>query len=279
MKLLFLVSLVSLSAHAGIFGADDRAEALVETDLARATPALVRKSMLDFSDGLYRAKASGLEGTGLCQDVRFMGQPALANCSASLIAPDLVLTAAHCLEDTTTRLGRCDQYHVVFDYAQDAETRAFRPDQVYGCQKIEYYRYDEWNDREDLAVIRLDRKVTDRAPIKLNFSPVKVGSAVTLLGYPLGLPLKSVNDGTVSAVNAEKLSFRHTLDTFSCNSGGPVFNDAGEQVGVLVRATTPNMSSRAGTTCYDWGVAKESDWSEANSITHLRGVLKLTHGK
>lgn len=277
MKLFFILSLVSLGAHAGIFGADDRAEALVETDLARATPALVRKSMLDFTDGMYRAKQSGLEGMGLCQDVRFMGQPTLANCSASLIAPDLVLTAAHCLEDYTTRQGRCDQYHVVFDYAQDGETRAFRPDQVYGCKKIEYYRYDEWNDREDLAIIRLDRQVTDRTPIKLNFSPVKVGSALSLLGYPLGLPLKSVSDGTVTAVNAEKLSFRHTLDTFSCNSGGPVFNDVGEQVGVLVRATTPNMDLRPGTTCYDWGRANEKDWSEANSISHLEKILKLTH--
>lgn len=275
MKLILAISLVSLSAHAGIFGADDRAEALVETDLARATPALVRKSMLEFTDGLFRAKASGLEKSGLCQDVRFMGQPALANCSASLVGPDLVLTAAHCLEDYPTREGRCDQYHVVFDYAQEGETRSFRPDQVYGCKKIEYYRYDEWNDREDLALIRLDRKVSDRTPIKLNFSPVKVGSSVSLLGYPFGLPLKSVNDGQVSAVNSEKLSFRHTLDTFSCNSGGPVFNDEGEQVGVVVRATSPNMSPRVGQTCYDWGIAKGSDWSEANSIGHLKKFIRL----
>jgi V8-like Glu-specific endopeptidase len=276
MRFWWFLVLIPLYAHAGIFGADSRVEAYqADSEVyqrARATPALIREEMLVKEGESYIAKPISLQKMGMCSDTAFGAQKSLANCSASLIAPDIILTAAHCIE--TQGADKCGNYHIVFDYAEGESTDRFNKEQVFHCKDVLYYKYDLWNDKEDLAIIQLDRAVTDRAPIKLSSAGPKVSESVTLLGYPLGIPLKSVDDGVVSLVNAPQLSFRHNLDTFSCNSGGPVFNGEGEQIGVLVRGTGTNFDTRPGAGCYDWGKSGEKDWAEANSLLHLKAIFK-----
>ena len=45
----------------------------------------------------------------MCPDERFAAQPANADCSATLIAPDIMLTAGHCINS-------CGDSRFVFDY-------------------------------------------------------------------------------------------------------------------------------------------------------------------
>jgi V8-like Glu-specific endopeptidase len=218
-------------------------------------------------DGNYWPFPRALAPLGLCEDVRFFEQESLANCSASLISEDLILTAAHCIEEQGA--DKCGDYHVVFDYALGRPVEMFSAEQVYHCKEVLYYRFDSMSDVEDLAVIRLDRKVPHRTPLRLAEEKPSVKDPVTLLGYPLGLPLKFVDDGEVTDVRPLNLSFRHNLDTFSCNSGGPTLNERGEVVGVLVRGTSQNMQRRGPRQCYDWGVAASKDFAESNTIDHL----------
>lgn len=270
MIFLFLIT----QALAGIFGEDSRVEAYLQSSSAqllraRATPALVRTEALSLvGDGSYLTKPRTGADLRLCEDVRFADQPFVANCSASLIAEDLILTAAHCIDISGPTV--CGNFKIVFDFAQGEDLQRFRADQVYECKKIEHYQFNPRDMKEDLAVIRLDRAVTDRAPIELDLRVPKTGEELELLGYPLGLPLKLVAEGKVTSLQPDTMAFRHDLDTFSCNSGGPVFSKEGKQIGVLVRGTTANLRTRAGERCQEWGQAKSTDWAEANTLTHLR---------
>lgn len=274
-----LLLLFITQALAGIFGEDSRVEAYLDStplqlERARATPALVRTEALRLkADGSYEALPRSGAQMQLCPDVRFADQPFLANCSASLIGEDLILTAAHCIDVTGPSV--CGAFKIIFDFASGEEVQTLRADQVFECKKIEHYQFNPRDMKEDLAIIRLDRAVTDRVPIELDLRLPKTGEALELLGYPLGLPLKLVTQGKVTSLQPQTLAFRHDLDTFSCNSGGPVFSKEGKQIGVLVRGTTPNLQKRSSQNCHDWGQARAADWAEANTLTHLKEQFRL----
>lgn len=272
MKAILLISIFSLSAHAGIFGTDNRYESMLEGDAetrarALAVPAIVRASMLKKkADGNYRAEGFDI---GFCPTARFASQPQLANCSASLIAPDIVLTAAHCI-DEEMGLG-CSQFKIVFDYAMGAELKTIKKEQVYDCSEVLYFNFDLTLQSDDLAMVRLDRKVTDRTPIKIAQRLPVVGEGLTMIGYPLGIPQKVVDDGVVESVDSANVSFNHDLDTFSCNSGGPIFNLKGEQLGVLVRGTGTSTDYSHELECHDWTHSEPGyDMVQGNSLVHLR---------
>lgn len=278
-KALFLLPLfftMSVSSLAGIFGQDDRIESYLEgsaseIELARSTPAFFRTSMMKkLSNGDYVTKGWS---TNFCPGVRFRGQPQVANCSASLIAPDIVLTAAHCIDE---QMGlACDDFKIVFDYAMGEEISTLAGEKVYDCKEVLYYNFDLTLRSHDIAIVRLDRKVTDREPIELALrKPVK-GEALSLIGYPLGMPQKIAANGEVLSVDVANVSFDNNLDTFSCNSGGPILDSEGLQIGVLVRGTGTNTSIDSERNCEYWTQSEDGyDFVQGNSLFHLKDELR-----
>ena len=269
--------LICPAAMAAIFNGDSRYEPRLEgtyevSERSRAVPAFVRTSSISkLSNGDYQAKPWSISKQGFCSDERFSEQAHLVNCSASLIGEDLVLTAAHCIEN----LGlSCGNFKVIFDYAMGEQLDVIAKEKVYECAEVLYYEFDETMRADDLAVVRLDRKVTDRDPIAVSTSLPEVGEQLSMIGYPLGLPQKADDDGQVSSVDHKNISFKHNLDTFSCNSGGPIFNSRGSQVGVLVRGTGANTVTRPEAKCEEWYRAQANDYAEANSLKHLKKKLK-----
>lgn len=266
------VLLISFSALAGISGNDDREESRAAgvpallRDLSLSVPAIVEKKHLIPSGNHFLPQGYSMEKMGLCPDVRFSGQQYLARCSSSLIGEDLVLTAGHCIDDDLKKW--CSEYVVVFDYAVGAGDKIIEKKNIFSCKEVIYRKFEGAFD-EDLALIRLERKVPGREIITVSKNSVTVQDPLKMIGYPLGIAQKIVDDGSVTQIGPDKYSFRHKLDTFSSNSGGPLFNVNGEQVGVLVRGTGPNFTDVPGKTCFDWGIDKESDYAEANSLLHL----------
>lgn len=276
MKLLLLLIIPTLSFGA-IFDGDSRMESRLEAsheiiNLSKSVPAIFRNTSLKKRiDGNYDSVNWSADGMGFCADTKFAGQPHLANCSASLVAPDIILTAAHCVEDAKEG---CGDFKIVFDYALGEDLKVISKEQVYDCKKVLYHNFDPTMQADDIALVRLDRKVTDRVPVKVSKEYLRLSEELTMIGYPLGLPQKADEEGHTTSVDIKNKSFKHNVDTFSCNSGGPIFNKKGEQVGVLVRGTGSNQTQREGENCMDWTEAKEHDYAEANSLVHLKKILK-----
>ncbi|MBH48754.1 MAG: hypothetical protein CME71_11350 [Halobacteriovorax sp.] len=277
MKFLLISLLFPLLVEASIFNGDSRYEAQRDgspdvIERARSVPAIFRNSALKKrSDGNYDTLNWSPQNLGFCSDANFAGQPHLANCSATLIAPDLVLTAAHCLEKADKD---CSGYKIVFDFALGHNLDVLSSSNVFDCKEVVYYKFDQTLASEDIAMIRLDRKVMNRTPIPVSKKLPTLDTSLSMIGYPLGLPQKADDDGKVLSVDSKNISFKHDLDTFSCNSGGPIFDEAGNVTGVLVRGTGPNQTTRTNSNCNDWSVAGQSDYAEANSIAHLKKLFK-----
>lgn len=272
MKWLLFVFIIP-QAFADILGpTDDRApisEQSVEIQyLASSVPALIQNFRLQRKDQ-ETTTLLGLpliEKMKMCKEERFSEESITANCSASLIAPDLVLTAAHCLygEDY-----QCPSYSVVFDY----HGKEVLNENIYKCREVKFFSFDLRNAGIDLAVIKLDRIVKGRKPVRLS-TQLKKGEELFMIGYPLGISQKITTNGIVKAIFKDLYSFRHNLDSFSVNSGGPIFNDKHEQVGVLVRGTGSNLVMNEAANCYNWGSEpEEKGFAEGNLIFPIVNFL------
>jgi V8-like Glu-specific endopeptidase len=168
----------------------------------------------------------------LCPEERFRNQPSAANCSGTLVAPDVIMTAAHCYD---LAKQTCKDYVWVFDYKVAKENQAtvtVSSDKVYECQEV---ILKEMNLKEgfDHALIKLKRKVTDRDFAQFRSSgTIAVKDSLVLIGHPSGLPTKISGDAFVLEVL--KNSFLTNVDAFSINSGSGVFNaTTGEVEGIL----------------------------------------------
>lgn len=280
---LLALSFLSFNAFAVIFGHDKRLEAQLEApefekNLARSVPALILKSKLEKqANGDYRIIGKTLQKEfGFCEDANFSDQKRIANCSASYIGDQKILTAAHCLSPET-KMG-CEDYVYVFDYAKKEfplDSEIIPKENVYECAEVLYEKFDKAIIKEDIAIIKLTKEVVGRKKIEVDTrKKLKINDELFMIGYPLGIYQKLVTSGNVTDVKPENVSFSHNLDSFSVNSGGPIFDkNSGKQVGVLVRGTGSNWSEKEKRYCNDWTYAKEGDFSDGNSLRHMRGKL------
>lgn len=158
-----------------------------------------------------------------CEGERFASDPFLGHCTAFLVAPTLVATAGHCLDQHA-----CERTTILFGF-NDAEGN----DDVGDLDASRTYRCvaDVRAEGHDVAIIELDRPVTGREPLLLGIADE--GDTVALVGHPLGGRATVDLSGTVEERTERSLST--TLDTFSGHSGAPVIGlDTGDVVGVHV---------------------------------------------
>ena len=229
--------------------------------------------LTDNGDGTWDlASAFTLEEAfDLCDDQRFLTQPTSAFCSGTLVAPDVIVTAGHCMES----MADCLETSFVFDYLYTADgvLAELEDDDVYNCAEI----LAQENGVIDYAYLRLDRPVVGHTPATLSAGigdtcrNVEDGEAVTVLGFGSGLPLKIDDGGNVTDPSTQGSYFFETsLDTFGGNSGSGVFNDAGELVGVL-SAGAADYVTRDAEGCDEVNVLPESAGGEV--IGHVLPTL------
>lgn len=185
----------------------------------------------------------GHESRALCPSVRFFEQRSAAFCSGTLIAPDLVLTAGHCMGEKDKPASRCPATRLVFGFAvtaAGAKTDSVPAAEVYSCAEVKLYVH---GGAGDYSVVRLDRPVTGRAPARLKAdAPPAAGDAIFTIGGPYGLPLKVSDDAEVRSLNKEKTVFRTDLDTSGGNSGGGIFDArTGRLIGVHTASYDPDL--------------------------------------
>ncbi|OED35004.1 hypothetical protein AB833_31600 [Chromatiales bacterium (ex Bugula neritina AB1)] len=224
---------VANSGERPVYGTDDRqewdkADARI-CAVGRATAAIMPKASFAPQDGRWAWRLiedHTLADSNWCDDERFAQQPDLATCTAFLIGPSRVVTAAHCINakgDSNILAFDCEEVLFVFDYEimDDGEVRRqYQSNQIYTCHSIVHHNGQDGP--ADWAVIELDR-ATGRSPVALYTGNLKSVSSepLEIIGHPLGLPLKWVRNGRM--VSASSDTFLAAIDAFEGNSGSPVF--------------------------------------------------------
>jgi V8-like Glu-specific endopeptidase len=231
-----------------IYGNDDRYEAseypdAMFRDLAKSTAGMVKNSSLtedrdsllsddhSVSNLLTFNKYRTLERTmNVCSTERFKDQVSLPRCSGFLVAPDVLVTAGHCV----TNAYDCENYSWVFDYVKGTEK--IDKKNVYKCKSIISRKQTLGIlATKDYAVVKLDRVAEDRTPLKFRKrGSIKKGTGLVVIGHPSGLPLK-IADGAEVTKKRWKF-FYANLDTYGGNSGSAVFNQKTAEVeGILIQ--------------------------------------------
>ncbi len=228
-----------------IYGDDNRLENYQASTalqlLAASTVALVDASDLTSSSTGQQILSGENFGSAynLCASEPFREQTSGAFCSGSLVGPDTVITAGHCITDA----NGCAKVRFVFDFALNqagVERKSFSANDVYGCKQI--VARDQQSAGPDYAVIKLDRPVVGRTPLKFRKQGVvNVGDDLVVIGHPAGLPQKIAGGAKVRSVQAG--FFVANLDTYGGNSGSAVFNlSNGVIEGILVRGDNDFVS-------------------------------------
>lgn len=246
------------------------------------------KGLIDLD---FRSLGESLE---LCPGQRFANQAsAEINCTGFLVAPDLLVTAGHCMINTGSADNAltpfCSNFEWYFGFDQN-KTQDLSPEDFYSCETVISVRHETTmrsrgvieSFGEDYALIKLDRPVKNRTPLKLAQGDVRRGEPLTMIGHPSGIPKTLSAIGKVES-NEQELFFEASLDSFGGNSGSPVFNRQQEVVGVLVRGPEDyswdnRLNCRRAIKCSFTGRGCESPVDiflpQVNRLDQIRDLLK-----
>lgn len=268
-----------------IYGDDDRLDVYAATnqlhlDLALSTAAMIPNSSVRVDGDMATISGSTLEERGICASERFSDQITAANCSGFLVAPNLLVTAGHCIRS----MMDCSSSKWVFDFnigEADADRKSIEvpASSVYSCAQIVQQSLDR-STSDDFALIRLDRAVTDRAPLAVRTEgKVETGTELVVIGHPSGLPTK-IADGAWVRNNTNPVYFASNLDTYGGNSGSAVFDTyTGVVEGILVRGENDYVydfaqGCRVSNLCPDDGCRGE----DVTRITNITALIEILNG-
>ncbi len=236
---------LSESVQKVVYGDDSRLdyyqlsqEDIMSERVMHSTGLLVRPSLITIQGQRVLLGNETLgEAQNLCQDEQFVSQPEPGHCSGALIDSDLFLTAGHCIDNQED----CDNTRIVFRslYTSPNELYPTTVQDLYSCAEIITRR----NDGEgDYAVIRLDRQVSgglEPAPVWSSVDPLPLGTPITLIGGPNGIPVKTDKQGRVTnSGSSSRITFGVSVDAFGGNSGSGLYSEDGQIVGILVQGRT-----------------------------------------
>lgn len=231
-----------------VYGEDNRQDLFRVTNslhktLSQSTAGLVPiNQMRKTTSNVYEiinTKTLG-QSQNLCSGEAYESQPTAPICSGFLVGPDLLVTAGHCYKAFSTPDQVCKNFAWVFDYNMKSQShdpnKNISLNNVYLCKTI---IEAQLSGTMDFAIIRLDRKVVGRAPLKIRESgKVSNSTELVVIGHPTGLPTKVSPKGKITK-NTEVTKISTTLDTFHGNSGSAVFDaKSGLVEGILIQGKT-----------------------------------------
>ncbi len=240
---------------------------------ARSTAVQIKNSRFEKNkSGHYELQDFRLSDfVGLCEGAKYTKELAVGNCSGFLVAPDLLVTAGHCVPSQY----QCDNTIWAFDYRSDLLKKSLTlpKKNVYNCKKIIKTELNQFT-RMDYAVIQLDRPVAGRTPLEYRQEgAVRLFDPLVLIGHPSGLP-SMIADGAFVRGNNNLTFFTATTDSFGGNSGSPVINDnTGEVEGILVRGERDYYFDPQ-SSCYRVKRC-ESDACRGEDVTRITNVSEI----
>ncbi|MFY0644960.1 MAG: ankyrin repeat domain-containing protein [Bacteroidia bacterium] len=230
----------------GFYGNDDRQDVTTVRgyeDLVGATLVKVSKSAIQgnriYTWSLRESLSQRYGVNNFDENVAFLDQPTAGSCTGFFIAPDIMATAGHCVNQE----GSCEDYVWIVDYTNKLQHRNSQnyieidPNDIYECEEIMDWDYSD-ETLLDYAYMRMNKK-TEREPYMFRTDgDVQYWQDIFMIGAPNGLPLKLVDDAKVTSTLSHPLLFVTSLDHFPGNSGGPVFDKSGWIEAIHVRGYT-----------------------------------------
>lgn len=218
-----------------IYGKDDRRDWYQVRDDAllewgASTVALIAKTDISYQTDPATIRMQNYQSSeNLCSDQPYLAQPTAAFCSGFFVGEDRIVTAGHCLPKKVD----CQNTAFVFDYkleTWDSDPSKVPLSSVYFCKNLIVSK----SAGGDFAVVQLDRPVFDRTPFEIRRAGTPaLGSQLTMVGYPAGLPMKIADGGSILQARANELVA--DVDAFAGNSGSVVINrSTGVVEGILV---------------------------------------------
>lgn len=219
-----------------IYGLDNRVDgsAITEKNLIQLKSAIglmVSKDQVETGLLTSKIKATPMtESVNACKDVRYSNELTIQSCTAFLIAPDLMATAGHCIQEAID----CENKIIAFDVneaSQKGDHYKVLNSNIFECQEVVAQSF---NDSGDYSVFRLKKKPR-RASLQLRTKgELTAKEKVLMLGHPLGQPLK-LSPAVSPTDLTNPLLFKAPLNSFVGNSGSPVINARTLKVeGILV---------------------------------------------
>jgi len=213
---------------------------------------------------------------GVCDDDDFAhlyDDRTVGMCTGFFVAPDLVLTAGHCVDAVRDRR----HLRIVLDYAASVDAKAprmLRPDQVLSVELEERGQ----GRGQDWALLRVTDAIAEPriAPLCRPSDDCRGEEGIFSVSHPLGMPRKFLTNHRVLESQTDRIVT--DLDTFVGSSGSPVFDrKTGRVLGMVISGHPDFRRTQAG--CMRTAVvhrdATQRRGEIAMPIDRLPGTLAL----
>lgn len=235
-----LTFLISYQGNSAIYGDDNRIDIIYARpeikSMARSTVVLLNRNYYKVTDKGYAYKYplnTHAYENDLSKKVKFADQIPQGTCTGTLISPDEIMTAVHCVNGPKLKKS-----FFAFDFQLNESLVTpvihLKENVFTGIKLINRPKVSD-----GIVFVKLDRPVYDRLPLGLSETSTLNTKDIFTIHYPDGLPAKFSDDAWIKneyySYEYGTEVFDHNLDTFHGSSGAPIFDQNTKKiVGVLM---------------------------------------------